>query len=84
MGNVLKRSAAMVLLGICIAVSGLCPVQAEDTVSGYEPVTEHSVENGTVSGGDAADCGSDAAGTDDSGDAAGSAAGTGAGDMEPG
>ena len=84
MGNVLKRSAAMVLLGICIAVSGLCPVQAEATMSGYEPVTEHSVENGTVSGGDAADCGSDAAGTDGSGDAAGSAAGTGAGDMEPG
>lgn len=71
-----KKSAAMVLLGICIAASGLYPVQAEDTVAEYRLETEYSVENGTVSGGDAAGSGSDAAGTE------GSVTGAGAGDAE--
>lgn len=64
MKNVMKKSMAMVLLSISIAASGLYPVRAESTVSGNNLGMGTFMDNSDGSEGDAADSGSDAAGTE--------------------
>lgn len=77
-----KKSAAMVLLCISIAASRMCPVHAEGTGFGNTPGTAYFVENDTVSGGDAADSGSDAIGKDGDWNTDGSITRTGAEDED--
>lgn len=82
-----KTGAAVVLLTLSIAGSGLFPVRAESTGSGNSLVKECSVKNGTVFGEDAAGSGynaADAAGKDDSRESGSDAAGTGTEDAKPG
>ncbi len=52
----MKKGAAMVLLGVSLVASGLCPVQAEGTgtVFGSDTVPGYSAESGTASGNDPA------------------------------
>ena len=59
MKSFMKKGAAMVLLSASLVVSGLCPVQAEETgsVSGNDTAAGYSAESSTVSGSDkVADC----------------------------
>lgn len=60
------KGAAMVLLCISIAASGLGNVRAEGMAAGNAPGTEYLREKNIVSGGDAADSRSDAFGIDGS------------------
>lgn len=64
MKNVMKKSMAMVLLSISIAVSGMCPVRAGSTISGNDLGMKTFMDNSAGSKEDAADSGGDAAGTE--------------------
>lgn len=73
MKSFMKKGAAMVLLGASLAVSSLCPVQAEGagTVSGSDPAAGYSSESSTVSRNDSAAGDSVESGTVSGGDAGG-------------
>lgn len=81
------RGAAVILLSISIAVSGLHPVRAEGTVSVNTPGAGYSVENdtvsGNVSGGKTTGGGNDAAATNHNGESGGGTARTDAEEAQP-
>ena len=83
MKSFMKKGAAMVLLGASLAVSSLCPVQAEGagTVSVSDPAAGYSSESSTVSRNDSAAGDSAESGTVSGGDAGG-VVDSGGGDAE--